>query len=613
MPAKRYQYRYTRRGPSSARGGHSSTGSLEADVALAVSKARQGEVVSAADYLESKAAECGGKRAVEMLLTAAQFLDATNPNRAKSILEKALTLDPQSGVAHLSLSIVLSNLGDARLSVSHLKEAVQLPLTPSQKILASVMLSKYGLLAPALEMAKEAYSLSGRPISDASNCLDIALQVADWDFVEELIKSLRSAHEKGLIEKTNQATKTNILWCDDEEINIKVIEAWSRRSFPKVAEPNRKIESNPVGRRLRIGYLSSDFRAHPTAWLVNGLIKNHDKSRFELFMYCSGWDDGSEVRKELISNFEVVRSVSELDDAAAAKLIASDKLDILIELNGPTKSNRMGILAERPAPIQICYLGWPGSAGGRFVDYIIADDYVVPQEKAGLYPEKIIWLSGTYQANDYPDRGSQPPLRKSDFGLTADGLVLGAFNSINKVRREVWAAWMEILKSSPDAILWLLDPGPDARENLARETRRFGIELDRIVIAPKVGHDQHLRRLAVCDLMLDSWPVGGHTTTADALAAGVPVLAIQGKNFSSRVGGSLLRAAGLDQFVTQGTKEYVALAVELLSNRKVLTGLKTAISESIKNSRLFNARATTEEIEMAYEALVIDLWESQRA
>lgn len=585
--------------------------SVEDHIAHAVERAQKGEVIYAADYLEQKAGRLPNPAALKLLLAAAQLIDSTNPNRAKSILERAIQMDPKCGPAHLGLAVVLSNLGESKASIEHLRDAVLLPLSPAQKILTSVMLSKYNLLAPALDMAKKAFYELGKPLNQASNCLDIALQIADWDFAEELIEILRQAHKDGRTLEANEATKTHILWCDDEATNIEVIKAWSQRTFPDYKPKTKRIKENPEGRRLRIGYLSSDYRNHPTAWLANGLFRNHDKTKFELFLYDSGWDDGSDIRKEVLSNFQHIYSVADLDDVAAASLIDGHHLDILVELNGPTKANRMGILAHRPAPIQICYLGWPGSAGGRFVDYIIADEYILPQEQAKLYPEKIIWLSDTYQINDYAARALPPPPTKQELGFSEDTVVVGMFNSINKVRREVWAAWMEIIKSCPKAIFWVLDPGPDARENLAKETIRAGVDLDRIVIAPKMQQMEHLRRLQVCDLILDPWPIGGHTSTADALFAGVPIVVMRGNSYASRVSGGILTISGLNEMVCECVGNYVTLAKGLITDFDFLKKLKKTWRDSGRPKAVFNSTKRVSEIESLYLSLLLDKFANQ--
>lgn len=578
---------------------------VEDHIAHAVEKAQKGEVIYAADYLEERAEKSPQPIALKLLLAAAQLIDSTNPNRAKVMLERAIGIDPLFGPAHLGLAVVLSNLGEARASLEHLRDAVSLQISEEQRIFAALMLSKAGLQGPAIEIAKAAFTKLGKPLNQASNCLDIALQIADWNFADELIEILKRGHKDGRTKEANESTRVNMLWCDVEEVNLETVKNWSERAFREFTAKKRAIVENPAGRKLRIGYLSSDFRNHPTAWLVNGLFRHHDKDRFDIFLYDSGWDDGSEIRKEIISNFQKIFVVRNLSDKSASELIADHQLDILVELNGPTKANRMGILAHRPAPIQICYLGWPGSAGGRFVDYIIADEYILPSQQAKLYPEQVIWLSETYQINDHSSRTLNIKTKKSDYGFRDETLILGMFNTISKVRREVWAAWMDILKNCPGSILWILDPGEDARKNLALETERFGIDPSRLVVAPKIEQLAHLNRIQACDLILDPWPIGGHTSTADALYAGVPIIAMRGRTYASRVSGGLLRAAKCESLIAESPEHYVSIATAILCDPNLLKDVAGLI-RGRSHHNLFNTADRTREIEAAFEYLV---WE----
>jgi len=359
------------------------------------------------------------------------------------------------------------------------------------------------------------------------------------------------------------------------------------------------------GRRLRLGYLSSDFREHPTARLVNGLLRHHDRSHFELFMYCSGWDDGSALRREVESHFDHIHSVAHLGDAEAARLIRSHRVDVLVELNGPTRAHRMGVLAFRPAPVQVDYLGWPGSVGGRAVDYVVGDAITVPPGAEEAYPERVIRLSRVYQVNDYAVRTLPPKPTRAEVGLPeGDYLVLGMFNAINKVHNEVWDVWMQILAAVPNALLWILDPGREARKLIARAALARGMPVKRILAAPRLAEEQHLARLQHCDLLLDPWPYGGHTSTSDALFAGVPVVALEGKNFAGRVSGALLRAAGMGALVRQSRESYAKLAVGLLRDPAELARVKAFVREQVPKSDVFDARGKARQLEAAYRAAV---------
>ncbi len=303
----------------------------------------------------------------------------------------------------------------------------------------------------------------------------------------------------------------------------------------------------------------------------------------------------------MASHFDQVHTVSKLDDEQAAALIRSHRIDVLVELNGPTRAHRLGILACRPAPVQIGYLGWPGSYGGHCVDYIVGDGYVLPDGQDALYPEKIIRLDATYQINDFAAKQRLPAVTRKQCGLPeGDMPILGMFNAINKVRGEVWAVWMEILRQVPNALLWTLDPGLTARRNIVRATREAGIDTARIMATPPTAQDAHLARLQCCDLMLDPWPYGGHTSTADALFAGVPVIALAGTNFASRVNGSLLHAAGLGALVQPDVRSYVKTAVALLNNKAELARLKAFIRTAVPRSDVFNAERKARQMEAAY-------------
>ncbi len=472
---------------------------------------------------------------------------------------------------------------------------------PAQRLRAVNLLIRFDDDPAAIDVAREAFDQLGRPLSHASGMLYIALRAADWPLVAQLVDQLNQAIAEGRLAEAAEGPRTHVLWCASEKNNVDVLKQWARRfSNSNRLEPVPSLMPAD-GRRLRIAYLSSDFREHPTSRLINGLLRNHDRSKFELVMYCSGWDDGSAMRREIESHFDQVHSVARLSDEQAARLIRSHHIDVLVELNGPTRAHRLGVLACRPAPVQIGYLGWPGSYGGQFVDYIVADDYVLPEGREAMYPEKTIRLDATYQINDFAARNSLPAVTRRQWGLPEDDRpILGMFNAINKVRGDVWAVWMQILQQVPDALFWILDPGLTARRNIVKATRELGVDTARIMAAPVTAQNRHLARLQCCDLILDPWPYGGHTSTADALFAGVPVMALEGTNFASRVNGSLLHAAGLGTLVQPNIDRYLSTAVALLRNRAELLRLKSYVKSSVRTSDVFNAERKTRQMEEAY-------------
>lgn len=469
-------------------------------------------------------------------------------------------------------------------------------------IFACMYLSRLSPDLPIQHSLEQAYEALGCPVSWASVVLQIALEGMNWDLADKVIRQLNDLDTGVSDPDTHEMPRTNLLWCGVEKRNIVVSTNWNKRVYGESNASSAMVVGKPlVGRRLRVAYLSSDFRKHPTSYLIKGLLKEHDRTNVELVGYCSGWDDGSDIRKEVLSYFSDFHCLSSISDPDAVKLIRSHEIDVLIDLNGPTAGHRMEILAARCAPVQIHYLGYPGSLGGGLVDYIVADRYTVPDSSVELYPEKVIRISSTYQLNDYASFEPLPPVTRGSQDLPENVPIIGVFNAINKVRLEVWVVWMKIMREVPNAILWILDPGPACYDVIKKVSNAYGVRAGRIHIAPKVSYKDHLARIQCADIMLDPWPYGGHTTTSDSLFSGVPVLAMSGTNFASRVSGSLLRAAGLECLVQPTKEDYVRIAILLLKDRPdELVRLKSFLRRHVLETDVFQARGKARQLEDAY-------------
>jgi len=542
----------------------------------------------------------------DALVQLARTVRRHNPQAALAFVEAAIKHDPDSVEAWLLRGNLQDRFGQQQAAAEAMLRVIQAPTaTPEQILRAAHLLSRFEQQGVALQAARTAYEQLGRPLEWATALLYIAQRMADWDTAEHLTGQMREAYAQGQGEILRETPRTHLNWCGDETLNVTLLQERRQRLFP-IPEAVVRPEPEPLeGRRLRIGYLSSDFREHPTARLIQGLLRQHDRRAHEVVLYCSGWNDGSPLRAQLEAHVDQVHSVSGLADAEAAALIRAHRIDVLVELNGPTRANRLGILVHRPAPVQIGYLGWPGSYGGELVDYIVADSYVLPTKRAALYPEPIIRLAHTYQINDYAAQTRPSRPERQAVGLPGDARpVLGMFNAITKVNSAVWSAWMQILQAVPRAVLWILDPGPGAAAHLASATKAHGVALDRVVLAPRCSQERHLARLQCCDLILDTWPYGGHTSTSDALFAGVPVVALEGTNFASRVSGSLLRAAGLEVFVQPDVPTYVRFAVSLLRGSPDLARARAFLAEKVPNSDVFNAVSKARQLEWAYRKAI---------
>ncbi len=349
----------------------------------------------------------------------------------------------------------------------------------------------------------------------------------------------------------------------------------------KMPAPAAVLPPSPGARggRLRIGYLSSDFCMHPIAYLLAELIEFHDRDRVEVFGFCSTRDDGSEVRRRLIAGFDTFADVRSLDDGAAAALIRRHGVDVLIDLNGLTLGTRLPVLRWRPAPVQGTYLGYNGPVPLPELDFIIADRFVIPPERAHLHAPRPLYMPGCFQVND-GKLPVAPPGTRAEAGLPEGAFVFCCFSNTYKVTEEVFAAWAAILRRVPGSVLWLYVDNPVAKENLLRAAGRAGVAPARLLFADRVEPSLYRGRLALADLFLDTFPYNAGTTASDALRVGLPVLTLSGETFISRMAGSLLTAVGLARFVTASLDDYVEAAVRIaLLERDELKRVSAALPE----------------------------------
>ncbi len=386
--------------------------------------------------------------------------------------------------------------------------------------------------------------------------------------------------------------------------HLRAARVWSRGVRVKAEDILPPLHAVPEpGRRIRVGYLSRDLFAHATAFLAVELFERHDRARFETFAYSYGPDDGSDMRRRLVEAFDHFVEVGDLSNEDAARRIRADGIDILVDLKGYTFGCRTEILALRPAPVQVNYLGYPGTMGAPFIDYIIGDAVVTPLAAAPLYDEKIVQLPGTYQPNDSRRAiAAQVPSRAA-CGLPESGFVFCCFNNTYKITPDVFAVWMRLLAAVPGSVLWLFEANGVARDNLQYEAGALGVDPGRIVFAPRAEPADHLARQSHADLVLDTLPYNAHTTASDALWAGVPLVTCAGESFASRVAGSLLHAVGLPELVTHTLAEYEALALALARDPQRLAALRARLAANRADADLFDATRYARGLEAAYERM----------
>ncbi|BAI71349.1 hypothetical protein AZL_007110 [Azospirillum sp. B510] len=362
-------------------------------------------------------------------------------------------------------------------------------------------------------------------------------------------------------------------------------------------------------RRLRVGYLSSDFREHAMGHLMVDALETHDRSRFAVTAYSTGIDDGSALRRRFERSLERFVDLRRHSDADAAAVIAADGVDILVDLTGFTTFSRTAILAARPAPVQVNWLGYPGTLGASFVDYILADPTVILPGEERFFTERVVRLPDCYQPNDRRRVIADATPSRAACGLPEDGFVFCCFNSTHKLTPALLDGWARILAAVPDSLLWLYAGNPQAADNLRREGEARGNDPRRLVFAAPLPHAEHLARHRLADLFLDTLPYNAHTTASDALWAGLPVLTRRGTTFAGRVAASLLRAAGLPELIVEDQQAYEAAAISLARSPGRLRDLRHRLARALPTCPLFDTPRFTRHLEAAYRAM----WDNHRS
>ena len=507
----------------------------------------------------------------------------------------ALAIEPR-------LVEALSNRGHTLREMNCLHEALTsydeaLAIDPNySKALNSrgAILSDLGRFEEALLCQERVLAVDpGSPtaLADAANA---ALNLCDWP------KAAKFESEIKLRLAENRLVMPPLLalfydW--DPNLQAKCATAY----VDDLAISSRPIGSGAIRRRdkIRIAYMSSDFRRHPITSVVTELFELHDRSRFEILGVSLGEDDGSEIRARVVRAVDQFVDARALSDRSAAELLHRLEVDILIDLNGHTQGSRPGILGHRAAPVQVNYMGYPGTMGADFVDYIIADEIVLPLDQQPFYREKIVHLPDTYWACDTKRAIGKSPSR-SEALLPELGFVFCCFNNNRKITSAMFDVWMRLLMAAPDSVLWLKKPNDVAVSHLQQEAAVRDVSPSRLVFAADVPIDVHLARHALADLFLDTVPYNAHATASDALWAGLPVMTCLGQTFPGRVAASQLRAVGLPELVTNSLEEYEGLALRLAQDPALLASYRGRLVQNRQSSVLFNTDVFRRNIEAAY-------------
>jgi predicted O-linked N-acetylglucosamine transferase (SPINDLY family) len=395
----------------------------------------------------------------------------------------------------------------------------------------------------------------------------------------------------------------NLQWCGDEALNR---QAWSLNSLPAGEQAaGRRAQPHQWSQKIRVGYLSNDFfEQHATMKLMGRVLELHDKSKFEITLYCHTSQENRDQTTFDRSRWGRVVEIDSMSNQAVAARMRQDGIDILIDLKGPTFETRYQILNHGCAPVQMSWLGFPGSTGNTDLDYVISDRFVLPETSKPHYHEKFVHLPETYQPNDPVGRPKPGLVDRAQFGLPDDKFVFASFNAGRKITPEAVAVWCNILRRAPDSVFWILAASKLSEANLRDYFKQQGIPSKRVIFCSHTDYQQHIDRQQVADLALDTWPYNGHTTTSEQLWGGLPVLTLKGTNFASRVSESLLNALGLPELVTADVQAYEDMAVALYEHPERVAAFKQTIANNRLIKPLFDAERFCRHLETAYELAV---------
>jgi protein O-GlcNAc transferase len=512
--------------------------------------------------------------------------------------DRAAALQPAFPDVHISRGSLLIELGRFPDALESLARALALrPGDPDAHLFRATAFLKMKHYAEAIQEYERVTAVKPDlrfALGFQQHC---KTQICDWGGLHADIERLVAAIRSGA---SVSSTLHVLAVVEDESVHRQAAQIWVREECPAIRDLPA-LPERASSQKLRIGYFSGDFHDHPVAVLAAELFERHDRSRFEITAFSLRPNKHSVNRPRLEKAFDRFVDVSDSPDPEVASLARRYEIDIAVDLGGHTDSGRPGILARRAAPIQVAYLGYPGTMGADYIDYLIGDPTVIPPEQQAHYTEKIVYLPHCYLPNDSTRRIDATPTRKQE-NLPPHGFVFCCFNATYKIMPETFSSWMRILARVDGSVLWLSAlTDPAAADNLQREAHRCGIDPRRLIFAALApSSSQHLARLKLADLFLDTLPYNAHASSMDALWAGLPVLTRIGRAFAGRVAASVLRAIELPELVTTSVQQYEDLAVELATNPSLLAAIKQRLANNRLTTPLFDSRSFVRHLESAY-------------
>ncbi len=521
---------------------------------------------------------------------------------------QAIQTDPQSAVARTNLGNAFSYLGRRDEAIDCYRQALEInPNFAEGHFNLAGALKVQGRLSEAISHCQRALEINPDYGTAGASLLHFLQLACAWDDFKELEAKV-DAWIEGAIERGEKSVENPYFLatrCTDPERNFKVCRSWGVDIGKHMANLNLRFDldqNRGPNTKITLGYLSSDFRNHPVAHLVAGPFGCHDRNAFHVIAYSHGNDGGNSYRQEIKQDYDAFVDIRQLGDAQAAQRIFEDRVDILVDLNDHVMGNRLQIPALRPAPLQLTYLGFAGSNGTDFFDYIITDHTVTPPEQAEFYSEPFIYMPHCYLVHDQ-EKISPKTITRADEGLPEDAFVFCSFNHANKIEPSAFAVWMRLLNALPGSVLWLLESNSLAKVNLIEAAASNGVKAERLIFAANCKKDVHLARLGLADLALDTLIFNGGVTTSDALWAGIPVVAMLGGHSLSRRSAGKLKAIGLAELIAEDIEDYQALALGLAQDPSRLRELKDKLANNRLREPLFDTPRFVANLGKAYQQI----------
>ena len=527
------------------------------------------------------------------------FLKLKDFSNALKFYEKVLSLKSDYVMAHQGKAIVYKKIEKFNDSINEWQNVINLnPQNVNAYVQKGDLLFDRNKLTESLDCYKKAYELNPAKPFLLGSIIHAKTKMCEWDGLDEIIDDLKLKTEKKI---KSSPPYTALTIFDDPIIHYNISKMWSEEH--KIDE-NIKFKKSKKNKKIKVGYFSSDFRTHAMGHLMVKMLELHNKEEFETYGFYFGTsiNEKDPLTKRIKNSFDNFFDITLKNDIEVVDLSKDIGIDIAIDFMCYTGNyNRFGIFAQRCAPIQINFLGYPGTSGSKYLDYIILDNKLLCEENKDCFSEKMIILPDTYQPNEDQKKVNDKVITKSDFNLPSSDFVFGCFNSHQKIMPNIFKVWMNILKRKDKSVLWLLSDNKISEKNLKLYAEKNKINPNRLIFTDHLPLDQHLSRLNLVDLVLDTFPYNAHTSCSDSLRMGVPLLTLRGKSFASRVASSLLTTINLQELITDNLEDYEKMAIKISNDSKLLAQLKNKIFENKKNCNLFKSQIYIDNIEKSYK------------